>query len=101
MASRVVSVMGMFAGRPVWPRLFWTGAEEPSSSSLAGADIGPLRQSRLQAAIDRGEQGAWPERLLQARHRAELGRHLQEIRLRIGVRRGRTAGDHDDRNGRP
>jgi hypothetical protein len=55
---------------------------------------------RLQAAVDRGKQRLRPKRLLQARDRAELGGHLQEVRLGVGVRGDRAAGDDDDGNRR-
>jgi hypothetical protein len=55
----------------------------------------------FQAARDGGQQVRWPERLLQAGDRSELGRHCQEVRGGVRLRRDRPAGDDDDRNLRP
>ena len=55
----------------------------------------------FQAARDGCQQVRRPERLLQAGDRAELGRHGQEVRGGVRLRRDRPAGDDDDRNLRP
>jgi hypothetical protein len=55
----------------------------------------------FKTTVNGREQGGRLERLLQAGHGAELGRHGEEIRTRTWIPCDRIARDHDDRRQRP